>query len=164
MRALAWASVVLTIILITVGGLVTNTDSGLACPDWPTCFGTPFPKLVGGVLMEHGHRYIATALGFLSVLLVVGIEYRRPRAMIPMLLAAPILLGGAFSAGYAKHQTGSVPAISILLVVTGYLIALVSIVRARGAARHAEAALLLVITQGLLGGMTVMYQLPGYGA
>ena len=28
-----------TVVLIFVGGLVTNTGSGLAVPDWPTTFG-----------------------------------------------------------------------------------------------------------------------------
>jgi heme A synthase len=161
LRGLAWTAVALTLALITVGGLVTNTDSGLACPDWPTCFGTPFPKLVGGVLMEHGHRYLATALGFLTVLLVIGTHLREPRTMIPsLLLASPLILGGAVWAGYAKHMSGQIPAAAGLLVLTGFLTGIFSIVKAEGAARHAEAALLLVITQGLLGGLTVMYQLP----
>jgi heme A synthase len=160
-RALALCAVALTIVLITVGGLVTNTDSGLACPDWPTCFGTPFPKLVGGVLMEHGHRYLATAVGFVTVLLVIGTRLKKPASMIPSLLVAmPLILVGGVWAGAAKHQTGAVPALAGLLVLAGYGAGIISIARARGAARLAEFALLLVITQGLLGGATVMYQLP----
>ncbi len=160
-RALAWGAVALTVALITVGGLVTNTDSGLACPDWPTCFGTPFPKLVGGVLMEHGHRYLATAVGFLTVLLVIGTRLKKPASMIPSLLVAmPLILVGGVWAGVAKHQSGAVPALAGALVLAGYAAGLISMVRARGASRLAEAALLLVITQGLLGGATVMYQLP----
>ena len=160
-RTLAWIAVALTVLLITVGGLVTNTDSGLACPDWPTCFGTPFPKLVGGVLMEHGHRYLATGVGFLTVLLVLAAQLDRPRSLVlPLLGAMPLILGGSTWAGIAKHHTGAVPPLATALVLLGYALGIVSMIRARGGARLAQGALLLVITQGLLGGVTVMYQLP----
>ena len=45
-RRLAAAAAVLTVVLIVAGGVVTNTDSGLACPDWPTCFGSAIPALI----------------------------------------------------------------------------------------------------------------------
>ncbi len=160
-RTIAWTAVTLTVLLITVGGLVTNTDSGLACPDWPTCFGTPFPKLVGGVLMEHGHRYLATGVGFLTVLLVLAAQLDRPRSLVlPLLFAMPLILGGSTWAGIAKHHTGAVPPLATALVLAGYALGFVSMIRERGGARLAQGALLLVITQGLLGGVTVMYQLP----
>ena len=57
-RRLAVAAAFLTLVLIVAGGLVTNTDSGLACPDWPTCFGSPMPHMVGGVAVEHTHRVV----------------------------------------------------------------------------------------------------------
>src|SRR2546423_12089461 len=70
-RRLAAAAAFLTLVLIVAGGLVTNTDSGLACPDWPTCFGSPLPRMVGGVAIEHTHRLIAGAVGFLTALLAL---------------------------------------------------------------------------------------------
>lgn len=55
---------------IVAGALVTSNDAGLAVPDWPTSFHTfSMPKMVGGVLYEHGHRMIA---GF-TILLTLGI-------------------------------------------------------------------------------------------
>ena len=47
-----------TLALILAGGLVTDTGSALAVPDWPTTFGYnlflyPWSKMVGGVLYEH---------------------------------------------------------------------------------------------------------------
>jgi heme A synthase len=54
-----------------MGGLVHNTRSSLACPDWPLCFGSAFPKMEGGVLVEHSHRLVATTVGLLTTILMV---------------------------------------------------------------------------------------------
>jgi heme A synthase len=155
----ALAGAALTVVLITFGGLVTNTDSGLACPDWPTCFGTPFPKLVGGIAMEHGHRYLATLVGFVTVLCVAFTARGFARAL-PLFLAMPLVLAAGSWAGIARHRTGSVPALAGLLVLAGFALFAWGIARSRGASRLAQVALVLVIAQGLLGGLTVMYQLP----
>ncbi|OGX27871.1 MAG: hypothetical protein A2787_04180 [Omnitrophica WOR_2 bacterium RIFCSPHIGHO2_01_FULL_48_9] len=58
-----------TLFLIFAGGLVTSTGSGLAVPDWPLSYGTLFPPMVGGVFYEHGHRMIASTVGFLMLCL-----------------------------------------------------------------------------------------------
>jgi cytochrome c oxidase assembly protein subunit 15 len=56
--------------LIVAGALVTSNEAGLAVPDWPTSFHTfRMPRMVGGVLYEHGHRMMA---GF-TILLTLGI-------------------------------------------------------------------------------------------
>ncbi len=60
-----------TLFLIFVGGLVTSTGSGLAVPDWPLSFGQFFPRMVGGVFYEHGHRMVATTVGALMVAFAV---------------------------------------------------------------------------------------------
>jgi heme A synthase len=163
--ALRWLSLGaagLTLVLIAVGGLVTNTDSGLACPDWPMCFGTPFPQMAGGVLMEHGHRYIATAVGILTTLLAVGTLWRRRQAAlaVPLLAFSALLLGAAFKAGTVQYATSQVPALWAALTIAGFAGCAVTVARARGAGRLAAIALLLVMAQGLLGGLTVIYRLP----
>lgn len=61
-----------TLVLITAGGLVTSTGSGLAVPDWPSTYGYfmftfPPSKMVGGILYEHGHRLIASVVGLLTI-------------------------------------------------------------------------------------------------
>ena len=103
-----------TALLIFAGGLVTSTGSGLSVPDWPNSYGWfmlafPLEKMVGGIYYEHGHRLIASAVGFLIVVLAVWLWRVEPRRWVRRL---------------------------------GYL------------------ALASVITQGILGGITVLWYLP----
>src|SRR5262245_13322574 len=70
-RRLAVATAVATFLLLLVGGLVNPTGSSLACPDWPLCYGSPFPPMVGGIFYEHSHRLFATGVGILTVVLAV---------------------------------------------------------------------------------------------
>ena len=99
-----------TFCLLLAGGLVHATDSGLACPDWPTCYGSFMPPMEGGILFEHSHRLIATFVGLTTIALLVVV--RRSRG------------------------------------------------EDRAAVRMAWGALGLVIFQGVLGGLTVIFQLP----
>ncbi len=51
-----------TLALLLLGSIVHATGASLACPDWPTCFGTMLPEMTGGVFWEHLHRLWAGAL------------------------------------------------------------------------------------------------------
>jgi heme a synthase len=91
-----------TVLLIAAGGMVTSTDSGLAVPDWPNTYGQfmftfPLDRMVGGVFYEHGHRLIASGVGFLTIILAVWTWWIDPRAWIRRLgfaaLGAVVLQG-----------------------------------------------------------------------
>lgn len=65
----AYFVVLCTLFLIFVGALVTTKGAGLAVPDWPLSFGRLNPAMVGGVFYEHGHRMVASLVGFLTLVL-----------------------------------------------------------------------------------------------
>jgi cytochrome c oxidase assembly protein subunit 15 len=91
-----------TVVLVLAGSLVTSTDSGLAVPDWPTTYGENMflfspSKWVGGIFYEHGHRLIASSVGFLTIVLAAWLWIADPRRWMKRLglaaLAAVILQG-----------------------------------------------------------------------
>ena len=91
-----------TVVLIAAGGMVTSTDSGLSVPDWPNTYGQfmfsfPLEKMVGGIFYEHGHRMIASTVGFLTIILAAWTWMVEPRRWMRwlgvMALGAVILQG-----------------------------------------------------------------------
>src|SRR5215471_1382237 len=99
----AVATAVATYLLILIGGLVHGTGSSLACPDWPTCYGTFMPKMEGGVLVEHSHRLAAGTVVILTLALAGLLTAARDPALRPLrpfgwlavgLVCAQAVLGG----------------------------------------------------------------------
>ena len=60
------AAALATFVLLIAGGLVSTTDSGLACPDWPLCEGRFFPEMRDGKQYEHTHRLVASFVGTMT--------------------------------------------------------------------------------------------------
>ena len=84
-----------TVLLVLAGSLVTSTQSGLSVPDWPTSYGWnmftfPPSKWVGGILYEHGHRLIASTVGFLTIVLAAWLWWQDPRRWMKRLGAAAL--------------------------------------------------------------------------
>ncbi|QIL73586.1 heme A synthase [Diaphorobacter sp. HDW4B] len=90
LQALTVLTLFLTFDLVLFGAFTRLTDSGLGCPDWPGCYGSSSP--VGAMAeitaaqtamptgpVTHGkawvemiHRYLATTVGVLIIVLTVG--------------------------------------------------------------------------------------------
>ena len=91
-----------TFALVVLGALVRAHNAGLACPDWPLCFGALVPAFNTQVLFEWSHRGLAgcVSLGLLALTLVLwrrpalraGVG--RPLTLAWLLLSVQIVLGG----------------------------------------------------------------------
>ncbi|MFN8361247.1 MAG: COX15/CtaA family protein [Candidatus Kapaibacterium sp.] len=106
-----------TLILLTLGGLVHSTGSGLSVPDWPTTYGQnmftyPVHEWTGGIKYEHGHRLFASFVGFLMIVELIWL--------------------------WRIEKTASTKFLRSIAVI----------------------ALAAVCVQGVLGGLTVLFQLP----
>lgn len=88
--------------LIALGGAVRATNSGLACPDWPLCFGKFIPDFHPQVYFEFIHRVLAGTIGILTASLAALIYKRKEYAsklkvfmsVALFFLAGQIILGG----------------------------------------------------------------------
>lgn len=80
LRRLSKLTVFSTLFLIFAGALVKSHEVGLSVPDWPTTYGKPmfaFPlsDMVGGIFYEHGHRMIATIVGFFTMMQAIWLGF-----------------------------------------------------------------------------------------
>jgi len=80
-----------TFFLIIAGALVTSNDAGLATSDWPLSNGQFFPKMVGNLFWEHGHRMVATTVGFLTIVLLVLLLLKEKRGWVRRLGVVALL-------------------------------------------------------------------------
>jgi cytochrome c oxidase assembly protein subunit 15 len=93
----AVCTAIATFLLLVAGALVTSNDAGLAVPDWPLSYGSYFPPMVGGIFYEHGHRMVATFVGYLTIGLSIALLVAEPRGWVRRLglvaLAAVVAQG-----------------------------------------------------------------------
>jgi protoheme IX farnesyltransferase len=115
---------------MVVGATVSATGAGLACPDWPLCHGRLVPPLERLVLIEYGHRLLASAVGILMIGLAVVTWRQRPArrglrglmAGLLALLALQVGLGGATVLSELKpiiigtHLTAAMIFLALLVV------------------------------------------------
>lgn len=130
-------------LLVWWGAAVTTKDVGLAVPDWPLSFGKVNPEGWLGkeaLLLEHGHRAIASLVGTLTALLFLWIWIRTSISRwavvaefstLCVLLAAivaGVARGYAFQSANAQAAAGNVAAATgnpvpwfLLAIVCGLL-------------------------------------------
>lgn len=152
LRLLTLVTLFLTFDLVLFGAFTRLTDSGLGCPDWPGCYGSASPvgareeisaaqeaMPTGPVTfpkawIEMIHRYLATAVGVL--IMVLAITSTMARRQIPVSLWWPwvtlfwVCLQGAFGALTVTMKL--FPAIVTLHLLGG--LALLALLRAQSVA------------------------------
>ncbi len=99
-RLILGLSVLTVYLLMVLGGVVTSTGSGLACPDWPLCYGTVAPPVQVDIWLEWGHRLLGGVAGLL-IFLSAFLVHRRYRGLPRMTvgIASVLLLGVALLGG-----------------------------------------------------------------
>lgn len=103
LQALTLLTLFLTFDLVLFGAFTRLTDSGLGCPDWPGCYGKASPVGAradiavaqqalptgpvthGKAWIEMIHRYLATGVGVLIIVLALAtwLQWRRSRRADP---------------------------------------------------------------------------------
>ena len=71
-RALVAVTAMSGYLQVTLGGLVRVSGSGLGCPDWPTCYGKPYPPPTLHAIIEYSHRANGAVFGLLVILTVLA--------------------------------------------------------------------------------------------
>ncbi len=127
--------------LMIMGAFVTSTGSGLACPDWPLCYGSVRPPFRIDIWFEWGHRLLGGATGLLLILstIFVWIRYkgvaRILTALLLGLLFAGVLIGGITvltEAPYLDNIFRIAIVSSHLIIATMVLISLIFTLRKIG--------------------------------
>ncbi len=79
-RSLAFKLVIATLLLMAIGSATRVMNAGLACPDWPLCYGklVPTQEMNLQVFLEWFHRLDASLIGLMAIALVgLSVWYRR---------------------------------------------------------------------------------------
>ncbi len=95
LKTLATASTIATFVLVSIGGLVRATQSGLGCgTDWPDCSGRVIPLFSDyTVVIEYSHRVAAAVVTVLiATLAVTAVRHHRHHPKVMWSAVAAFLL------------------------------------------------------------------------
>ena len=128
LRPLTAHLVVALVALVAIGGATRVMEAGLACPDWPLCYGTLLPgkEMNLQVFLEWFHRLDAFLVGVaLLVLFGLSLGYRR---RLPGWL--PWASGGALLLVAVQGGLGALTVIHLLAssTVTAHLVTALTLV------------------------------------
>jgi len=182
LQALTVLTLFLTFDLVLFGAFTRLTDSGLGCPDWPGCYGNASPVGAhseiaaaqqamptgpvthGKAWVEMIHRYLATGVGVLIIVLTVSawVQQRRggaqrPKDSLPLSPWWPtftlfwVCLQGAFGALTVTMKL--FPAIVTLHLIGGLVLLALLCVQAVRHTLGAQGAVPVNLSRGLRRGL-----------
>ena len=131
--------VVAVIALVVIGGATRVMEAGLACPDWPLCFGTLLPgrQMNLQVFLEWFHRLDAFVVGVALLVMAVAATVLRRRVprwfpWVSVLLVLMVALQGGLGAltvlqllpsqVVTAHLTVALTLVALLSAVTQLLL------------------------------------------
>jgi protoheme IX farnesyltransferase len=131
-RRVALTAAILAVGLITLGGVVRITGSGMGCGDhWPLCNGRILPNLSDPLeVIEWSHRWVAALLSTaILALAIIGWrghraepELRNPAVLAALILVVQVLLGavtvklGTAAPAVVIHLTTAMVLLAVLVV------------------------------------------------
>jgi cytochrome c oxidase assembly protein subunit 15 len=102
LRAMSHAAAGLVFLQSGLGAWVSSSGASLACPDFPTCHGTLFPRMEGLVGIHYAHRLgaylifaVVLALSIRAISVPLAPRARWPLRLAGVLVALQIVLGVA---------------------------------------------------------------------
>jgi len=162
----AIATVLMTVLLIWMGAAVTTKQAGMAFADWPLSAGSINPEGWLRILpyfLEHGHRLIASTVGFMTLALFAWSFVRGPRQTVELLVVVVWLAVVVYlmtKAGAEREEAsrkiawwwaaGSAGGVVICWLVWSWVRRQWSLVT-----RLSALALVAVVAQAILGGIRV---------
>jgi len=95
-RRLVWKIAIATVLLMAVGSATRVANAGLACPDWPLCYGqlVPTQQMNLQVFLEWFHRLDASLIGMMTIALC-GLSWRQRQQLPKWLPIASVFALGA---------------------------------------------------------------------
>lgn len=169
-RRLIWKIAVATWLLMAVGSATRVMNAGLACPDWPLCYGqlVPSQQMNLQVFLEWFHRLDAALIGLSTLALVAITIWRRSSlpAWLPWacLLALGLILFQGVLGGLtvtqllrfdivAAHLGTALLFFCTLLVMGVYLLPYQALGTSARLQTVGATAVILIYLQSLLGGL-----------
>jgi heme o synthase len=162
-RKLALITTAATVLLITIGGLVRASGSGLGCPDWPKCHGSWIPPLQAHALIEYSHRLTAAIVGGLILVtaFIAWLRFRSNRAIFwPALGALGVVLvqGGVGRVVVEKELSSHLVALhfGISLTMLALLVILTVNAYLPGPGRFGSTARLALVSATAIGAVLML--------
>jgi len=169
-RRLVWKLCVATLLLMAIGSATRVMNAGLACPDWPLCYGqlVPVAQMNLQVFLEWFHRLDASLIG-LGAIALMGLSWWNRKELpgwLPWassfalaLIVFQGILGGLTVTELLRFDIVTAHLGSALLYFTTLLVIGVAMMPYKGTGNAgklpwvAGTAAILVYVQSLLGGL-----------